>query len=579
MSFAALPWRARLSARQLAWLAFIAVALLAVGIGLRDPWPADEPRFVLVAKNMVESGDWLFPRRGNELYPDKPPIYMWLLAASYVVVGNWRIAFLLPSLIAALGTLVVVYDFARRIGTRRAAALAVLLLLFTVQFTFQSKRAQIDPTVTLMIALSVYALARHLFFGPAWRWFWFGCFMAGLGTVTKGVGFIALLVLLPYAWARFRGYARLAPIGAGGWRWWLGVPAFLTGVGIWLIPMLIAVARADDPQLYDYAREILLFQTAVRYARPAHHLEPPWYFAGVIVEMWWPLAFALPWAIMAWVRRVSVRRDGRVLVLLGFVVLVLVFFSISPGKREVYIMPALPILAVALAPLLPGIVRRAGFQRLAFATAALLTGLGLGAGLAALVGNPNFETRLIEARGWAADDPRPWVLLTAIGGVGAIALAVFRVRRGLLALLTLLAGLWTLYALVGYPLINPSSSGRELMQRVGAVIGPDAELALIGWTEQNLLQADRPATVFGFRTDWAAQRIAAQAWLAEKPANRWVMAQDDALGRCVRREAVREVGRANRRTWFVFNHAALITGCIDDTPGTTGAPRLMPDDD
>jgi hypothetical protein len=111
------------------------------------------------------------------------------------------------------------------------------------------------------------------------------------------------------------------------------------------------------------------------------------------------------------------------------------------------------------------------------------------------------------------------------------------------------------------------------------VIGPEAELALIGWKEQNLLQADRPATVFGFRTDWAEQRIAAKAWLAEQPTNRWVLAQDDALGRCIRREAVREVGRANRRTWVVFDHAAVVPGCIDETPGTTGAPRLMPEDD
>jgi 4-amino-4-deoxy-L-arabinose transferase-like glycosyltransferase len=569
----------RLSARDLAWLAFIVIALLAVGIGLRDPWPADEPRFVLVAKQMVESGDWMFPHRGNELYPDKPPMYMWLLAASYSVVGDWRIAFLLPSLLAALGTLVVVYDFARRLGTRRAAALAVLLLLFTVQFTFQSKRAQIDPTVTFMIALSVYALARHLLFGPSWRWFWFGCFMAGIGTVTKGVGFIALLVLVPYAWARWRGYARLAPVGDGGWRWWAGVPAFLAGVAVWLVPMLVAVARSDDPALHDYAREILLFQTAVRYAKPVHHFEPPWYFAGVIVQMWWPLAFALPWALMAWKRRLVERRDGRVLVLLGYIVLVLVFFSISPGKREVYIMPALPILAVALAPLLPGIVRRVGFQRLAFGAAVLLSVLGLGAGIAALTGSPGFEARLVESRGWAADDLRPWWMLTAIGAIGLVALAVFRIRRGLLALLATLAGLWMLYALVGYPLINPTSSARGLMERAGQVIGPEAELALIGWKEQNLLQADRPATVFGFRTDWAEQRIAAKAWLAEKPANRFVLAQDDALGRCIRREAVREVGRANRRTWVVFDHAAVVPGCIDETPGTTGAPRLMPDDD
>ena len=81
--------------RRQAWIFFaIAFAVLAAGFGLRDPWPADEPRFVLVAKQMVESGDFLFPHRGAELYPDKPPFYFWLLSLAYGLVGSWRWSFL-----------------------------------------------------------------------------------------------------------------------------------------------------------------------------------------------------------------------------------------------------------------------------------------------------------------------------------------------------------------------------------------------------------------------------------------------------------------------------------------------------
>ena len=51
------------------WIAFGALAfVLGAGLGLRNPWPADEPRFVLVAKTMVESGNWLFPQRGIEFW-------------------------------------------------------------------------------------------------------------------------------------------------------------------------------------------------------------------------------------------------------------------------------------------------------------------------------------------------------------------------------------------------------------------------------------------------------------------------------------------------------------------------------
>jgi 4-amino-4-deoxy-L-arabinose transferase-like glycosyltransferase len=48
----------------------------------------------------------------------------------------------------------------------------------------------------------------------------------------------------------------------------------------------------------------------------------------------------LPWLVPGWRRRLA-RRDGRLLVLLGWAALVLLFFSASPGKRNVYILPAL----------------------------------------------------------------------------------------------------------------------------------------------------------------------------------------------------------------------------------------------
>ena len=121
------------------WL-FMAFAfvVLAIGIGMRAPWPSDEPRFVLVAKQMWESGDWLFPHRGRELYPDKPPVYFWLLNASYAVLRNWTWAFLLPSLLAALGTLALVVDLGRRLWNPRVGLWAGAAVLCAVQFVYHS---------------------------------------------------------------------------------------------------------------------------------------------------------------------------------------------------------------------------------------------------------------------------------------------------------------------------------------------------------------------------------------------------------------------------------------------------------
>ena len=186
--------------RWLFWLFLAALVLLGAGIGLRDPWPSDEPRYTLVAKQMVASGDWLFPHRGSELYSDKPPMLMWLEAVFYLVTGNWRVAFLLPSLLAGLATLALTYDLGRRLWSPRVGFFAAAALLATFQFVYQVKRAQIDPLIMLLITLGNWGLLLHFLRGPNWRAYWLGCFAAGLGVITKGVGVLRWSWSCPTCW-------------------------------------------------------------------------------------------------------------------------------------------------------------------------------------------------------------------------------------------------------------------------------------------------------------------------------------------------------------------------------------------
>lgn len=558
-----------------AWLFWIvAVLVLGAGLGLRDPWPADEPRFALVARQMVESGQWLFPMRGNELYPDKPPLFMWIQAVFLLLTGNLRIAFLLPSLLAALGTLWLVRDLGRRLWTVEAGTYAAWGMLFALQFTFQAKRAQIDPLVTCWITLSVYALLRHLLRGPDWRMWTLGWFAAGLGVISKGVGVIALLVLLPAAWAQWRGWPGLTRLRAGEAKFWLGPLALLLPLGAWLVPMLLAVQSSADPALHAYADNILLRQTAGRYANPTHHYQPPWYFPQVMLTQWLPVMLAIPWALKPW-RDALRARDSRVLLPLAWVGLVVLFFSLSAGKREVYILPALPMLCLALGPWLPGILQRPWPRRLAFVFAALVAAVALIAGLMVLLGEPGFERRLGEARGIVGGGDALGAMLAAIGAFGIAALLWFRVRGGVAALLATLAGLWVGFSLVGYPLLNDASSARGLMARTGERIGADAELGLVAWKEQNLLMADRPAQTFGFRRAPSEQLQDARIWQAQAPGTRWLQIENDAMDRCIDRSRAVNLGVSNRRGWWLVPAHAMVAECV---PSSVQATDSLPAD-
>lgn len=567
---------------QLVLLFVFAVLLLGLGIGLRDPWPSDEPRFALVAREMLQSWQWLFPHRGVELYSDKPPVFMWLEACAYFLTGGWRGAFLLPSLLAGLGTIALVYDFVRRQCSHHAALLAAAAVLVSFDFTFQMRAAQIDGVETFWITLAMYGLLRHLLLGPAWRWYAIGFLAAGVGVITKGVGVIALLVFVPFWFARWRGWHGLLPPQHRNARWWLAL-LFLLPILAWALPMLWSAlhVHAGDAAYARYAHDILLGQTVSRYAEPAHHIHPWWFYLPVIAFEWLPLSLAIPWALPGWARSLRAG-DARTLLPLAWVALVVVFFSLSGGKRDVYILPALPVTAIALAPWLPGILRARAF-RWALWTLTLLLGLVLLlAGIAMHTGHLPKPAALAAK----AMDGSPAPLIAMVIGIGAAGVAAAlaaRPRHAARGWCAFALAAWGTWGLVAYPLLNGYSSSRAVMTRAAEMVPQGDPIALVAWKEQNLLMLDtlgRETVTFGFKLAWHVQLQRALAWQAADPAHRWIFAYGKVLAPCVRVADAIHVGHANRREWYLFTRTAVVPGCVppaSDDAGQFGA--LEPDDD
>jgi 4-amino-4-deoxy-L-arabinose transferase-like glycosyltransferase len=555
-----------LSPRQTWLLILLVIAALLAGLGLREPMPADEPRFVLAAKTMVETSQWLFPQRGIELYAEKPPTFMWLQAASYVLVRSWDVAFLLPSLLAALLTLWLTGDLARRLWGKRTTDYTVLGLFVCLQFVLQAKRAQIDMVLVGMTTLSLWALVRYLLEKPSPWLLMVGTFAAGLGTVTKGVGFLPLLVFVPWLWVRWKS-PHLLPSHRGV-HVLAGIAGFVLGAGVWLVPMLATVAASSDPALHTYAREMLFKQTGTRYANAWHHVKPAWYYLQTMLTLWLPGVLLAPWLLPAWWRRVR-RVDPRYALLLGWALLVLVFFSASPGKREVYIFPMLPALALAASPLLAGLLRRRGVRAVLWSYLSVVVTLTGALGLWLLTASPERVQGLLAGRGMDMSTVKQvsgWLLAFTV--VSLVVMVAAR-RRVVFALVAVTASLWIAYGVGFIPALSPDSSAKALMQRVEATIDVDAELAMLGWREQHLLQADRPVTEFGFKKPWVEQWQQAQTWLLHDPTRRWLFLRKEAIGPCLDPTQVIDIGASNRRAWILAPGTAWIANC--EVPATWSA--------
>jgi hypothetical protein len=531
----------------------LAALVLLAGVGLRDPWPADEPRFAVIARDMLASGNWLIPHIGGALYPDKPPLYFWLLALCFWLTGSVRAGFLLPSVLAGFVTIALVYDLARRLYGRTTAAWAGVALLSTLQFSFELKTAQIDPLLTMLTTLSLYALLRHLLLGPSWAWYAVGGFAAGLGIVTKGVGFLPLLVLLPYAAIAKLGW----PVRVHGrtWRWALAPLAAAAAVSLWLVPMLVATSAS--PELLAYRHEILFGQTVGRYEEAPGHWHAWWYFVGATIPWaWLPASLALPWLAKPWLDAIR-GRDARVALLLAWIALVIVFFSLSSGKRGVYLLPTAPALALATAPYVGRLFGRELLQKLAWVVVLCASGAAVATAVRFAISTP--ASWVAELDGFTGSVA---ALMVPFAALGVLTLALWPPRRGLTALGAFLVGLWPVYGWALWPQLDETRSGRFIMERTYAALPPDAELGVVAQKETILLHARGPLTNFGHRRpDEEQERFDAARWLAARP-QRYLLIRHTARNDCFGNAAATNIGFASKEQWELVPRAAAAPECV-----------------
>jgi 4-amino-4-deoxy-L-arabinose transferase-like glycosyltransferase len=244
-------------------------------------------------------------------------------------------------------------------------------------------------------------------------------------------------------------------------------------------------------------------------------------------------------------------------VLLAWVVLVVLFFSLSSGKRGVYVLPAVPALVMAAAAWLPEILRLPRTRQLAFILAAILaSGAVLGAVYFAIDGHAS--ARLVRDYGAA-----PLLPLAVAGVGGVVALALFRVRDGWLAYGGTLAAIFATAGIIVYPRIDAARSGRAFMAEVEQAAADIGELGLVGAKEQYLLQLRRPSVNFG-HARWLekeAEAADAAAWYAAKP-GRALLVYQQTLKICFEGMQAQELGRANRQHWFLVTGGTADPACV-----------------
>ncbi|MEO3723080.1 lipid IV(A) 4-amino-4-deoxy-L-arabinosyltransferase [Pseudomonas syringae] len=306
-------------------------------LGSHGLWIPDETRYAQISQEMLLSGNWVSPHFMNLRYFEKPAAGYWMIAIGQAVFGQNLFGVRFASALSTGLSVLLCFLIARRLWNdpRKSFVCALLYMSFTI-VAGQAGYANLDPQFTFWVNLSLVALwfaldsrsnGQRL---AGWAVLGLAC---GMGFMTKGflAWLLPVLVALPWMLWQKR-WKELLLYG----------PVAIAVAIIVSLPWALAV-HGQEP---DYWRFFFWHEHIRRFAGDdAQHDAPWWFYLPLLV------AFSLPWVGMlpvalkqAW----QTRRETGIAFLGLWLLMPLLFFSLSNGKLPTYILPCLLPLALLL---------------------------------------------------------------------------------------------------------------------------------------------------------------------------------------------------------------------------------------
>lgn len=326
------------------WLCCLVLAALWLGCTawLRPLAIPDEGRYVGVAWEMLNRGNWLVPTLDGLPFFHKPPLFYWITASSMQVFGPSVAASRVAPWLASVCTVMALFIFVKRwVGSTHAWA-TVIVLATVPLFYGAAQYANLDLLVAACMTAAILlfahaALARTQ--GLTYHRSLAAAFLAAaLGVLSKGLIGVAvpLLVLVTWGMATRRlGKVVSLLMWAPGWLLFAAVAT----------PWFIAMQE----RFPDFGHYFFVVQHLKRFASTGFNNAQPWWFYPTVL-----LLLTLPWSpllldFLLRRRRVRFERSDVRTLMLTWCGVVVAFFSLPNSKLVGYILPALPPLAFLIA--------------------------------------------------------------------------------------------------------------------------------------------------------------------------------------------------------------------------------------
>jgi 4-amino-4-deoxy-L-arabinose transferase-like glycosyltransferase len=428
-------------------------------------------------------------------------VHFWVITTLTYLFGYQSLwPFVLQSLVSYIALLLVVRSFARELFGDDAGPPSMFVLATSMLMWGLAQTARMDLSFTLFITIAALSYWRFVVSRNN-RQLYLAALMIAIAILLKGpMAFVmgALLAIFYAIWRR-RAHVVVEKNQSGSAKWWIAFLIVLTGPLLWLVPALMRGGK-------QYANDLLIKQNVGRALNAWTHKEPFWYYlerAPLTMHPWFVLLVIALIAI--WKRPRNEEERPAVAFALCWIAAVVVPFSMLSSKLDVYMLPALPPIAMLIGQFLGSKVEDR-YSRAAVTANRIVVLLLLF--IAALVA---FIPRLAQSFPEAVEKVKPEFDLLApalplFGGVTALLLVIaflFTLGRSSSLIRSSIAlGLSGLASLVVatlllMPQVNEVGSTRPLIATLAKSPLPPEQIALFACP--NLWTRDMPPRLFGVR--------------------------------------------------------------------------------
>lgn len=372
-------------------LIFLAIATFYLfGLGRLPLVGPDEPRYAEVAREMFARHDLITPTLGGHSWFEKPVLLYWMMIANYRVFGVSEYAARLGPAICGLLTGAFVFWLGKTVertnrDSKNAAYLgewSAVVYLSTFGAIVFSRAASFDIvlTMTLTGALCCFFIWHLANTNGQNRPGLFAAFyfFVGLSLLAKGlVGIVLPFGIIGAYFVIHREWPNKSL--------WLSL--------LWGLPIGFVVAASwYGPMIYrhgwTFIDQFIVQHHFARFLSNKYHHPQPFYYYVLVLSL-----IVLPWTAVLLFSLISARRwnwrgkgaiDLLRLFTLAWLVVTVVFFSLSKSKLSGYVLPVLPATALLIGERVACFVQGNRGQRVIRVTGALiLIGVAAGAWYAA----------------------------------------------------------------------------------------------------------------------------------------------------------------------------------------------------